>query len=202
MSTTVGHGQKVTTDPRSKQEIPESTGLITSDSLAAESLKNEGGFGSGNPHAAASKQPSKSTTSNITDTSNATRLAPAVDAEAREAQDGWGETSQLNASHSLSNSAPATDDAVSGGYAGAADAERAPGELRPKGKNITEGGFDDGAPNASFNNVVGGRKDPGSLAEEKFVRENAKVAGGGGGTGDGELTGESGFDGLEREEEA
>jgi len=204
MATQAGHGQKVTTDPRSKQEIPESTGLVTSDSLAAESLKGEGGFASGNPHAAASQQPSASTTSNTTDTSNATRLAPAVDAEAREAQEGWSETSQLNASRTLrsSGSTSTTDNAVSGGYAGAADSARSAGELKPKGKNITEGGFDSSGPNASFNNEIGGKKDPGRLAEAKFDRENAKVGGDVGRAKQEGETGDSQFDALDRSEEA
>ena len=85
--------------------LNEPTGLVTSDSLAGESLTSGGSFASNNPHAAASKQPSASTTSNTTDTSNATKLPPAVDAEAREAQQGWSETSQLNAGKGLGKEA-------------------------------------------------------------------------------------------------
>ncbi|PVH97761.1 hypothetical protein DM02DRAFT_673905 [Periconia macrospinosa] len=66
--------------------VPESVGVVTSDSLAAESLKNSGAFGSNNPKAAASMQPSHSTTTNTTDTSNARVLPPAPDAETRDAQ--------------------------------------------------------------------------------------------------------------------
>lgn len=45
---------------------------------------------------------------------------------------------------------------------------------KPKGKNLTEGGFEgyDGK-NASFNQEIGGKNDPGRLAEAKFVRDNA-----------------------------
>jgi hypothetical protein len=47
---------------------------------------------------------------------------------------------------------------------------------RPKGKNITEGGFDsDDSKNASWNSDIGTKKDPGRLAEAKFQRENAEA---------------------------
>ncbi|KAF2710000.1 hypothetical protein K504DRAFT_466445 [Pleomassaria siparia CBS 279.74] len=206
MATPAGHGQKVTTDPRSKQVIHESTGLVTSDSLAAESLKGEDGFASDNPHAAASGVPSKATTSNTTDTSNATRLAPAVDAEAREAQEGWSETSQLNASRNINSGGETgftTGEEVKGGYAGASDGARTPGDLKPKGKNITEGGFDSDGPNASFNNAeIGSKKDPGRVAEAKFGLENARSGADAGRAKDTGLTGDSQFDALERSEEA
>lgn len=43
----------------------------------------------------------------------------------------------------------------------------------PKGKNLTEGGFEGNPKNASFNQDIGGRNDPGRLAEQKFQRDNA-----------------------------
>jgi hypothetical protein len=48
---------------------------------------------------------------------------------------------------------------------------------KPKGKNITEGHFD-GYPgkNASFNQEIGTRKDPGRVAEQEFQRQNANSA--------------------------
>ena len=50
----------------------------------------------------------------------------------------------------------------------------------PKGKNLTEGGFSDseGKNNTSFNGEIGGRDDPGRLAEERFEKSNAEGAGG------------------------
>lgn len=187
---------QVTTDPRSKQEIPEAVGIVTSDSLAAESLKGSGSFGENNPHAQASKQPSHSTTTNTTDVSGATRLAPAVDAEAREAQEGWSENSQLNAGAGLQKDSgaeptynlsatggvPGTGEtggtgvpiAPGGGYAGSDEVSRASGDFKPKGKNITEGGFDESAPNASFNNEIGSKNDPARAAELKIQQENAQ----------------------------
>ena len=48
----------------------------------------------------------------------------------------------------------------------------------PKGKGLTEGGFEGGDyKNASFNGEIGGRKDPGRLAEEGFQRKNADTGG-------------------------
>jgi len=76
-------GTKVTDYTHS---VPESVGVVTSDSLAAESLKHSGAFGSNNPKAAASTQPSHSTTTNNADTSNAKELPPAPDAATRSAQ--------------------------------------------------------------------------------------------------------------------
>lgn len=109
----------------------------------------------------------------------------------------------MNASRGLRDSEVETGnhENVTGGYAGAAELARAPGELKPKGKNITEGGFDSNAPNASFNNAeIGSKKDPGRVAEAKFGRENAEVAGGmGKQKGD---TGDSVYDALKSEEEA
>ncbi len=52
------------------------------------------------------------------------------------------------------------------------------GKLKPKGRNITEGGFDsDDSKNASFNADIGSDNDPGRAAELKLQRENAQAAG-------------------------
>ena len=52
------------------------------------------------------------------------------------------------------------------------------GKLKPKGRNITEGGFDsDDSKNASFNADIGTENDPGRAAELKLQRENAEAAG-------------------------
>ncbi|KAF2185732.1 hypothetical protein K469DRAFT_707398 [Zopfia rhizophila CBS 207.26] len=214
---------QVTTDPRSKQEIPEAVGAVTSDSLAAESLKGDGSFGAGNPHAAASKQPSKSTTTNTTDTSSATKLDPAPDAEAREAREGWSETSQLNANKGLGKGAGvgptyATSGGSTGGstgggnvpiaptgsHAGSAELARNPGDLKPKGKNLTEEGFDGKEPNASFNNPeIGSENDPARVAEGKYqLRDAQSGADAGGGPRQGKVTGEGVYDALKSDEGA
>ena len=49
----------------------------------------------------------------------------------------------------------------------------------PKGKNITEGGFDsDPSQNASFNNEIGTENDPGRAAEQKFANTAQSASGG------------------------
>ncbi|KAF2746297.1 hypothetical protein M011DRAFT_445750 [Sporormia fimetaria CBS 119925] len=180
------HGQKVTNDPRANDNINEAPGIIASDSLAGESLKSHGSFGAGNPKAGASAQPASSMTANTTDDHAARKLDPAPDAETREAQEGWSETLQQNAATNLGNVGGGRHvsgssgggghggDAVTGGYAGAGfDA----GSQKPKGKNIKEGGFDWGAPNASFNNEIGTKKDPGRVAEDKMQLRDAETTG-------------------------
>ncbi|KAL4895840.1 hypothetical protein BDV59DRAFT_173242 [Aspergillus ambiguus] len=55
------------------------------------------------------------------------------------------------------------------------------GSKKPKGKNLTEGGFDD-SNNASFNTDIGSKNDPGRYAENTFQRyeaESGPDAGGG-----------------------
>lgn len=48
---------------------------------------------------------------------------------------------------------------------------------KPHGKNITEGGFDSGAPNASFNNEVGTKKDPARAAINGMQEADVPSAG-------------------------
>lgn len=48
---------------------------------------------------------------------------------------------------------------------------------RPKRRNLAEGGFEDNAKNASFNQDIRGKNDPGRLAEQKFQRKNANTVG-------------------------
>ncbi|KAF2451909.1 hypothetical protein P171DRAFT_478929 [Karstenula rhodostoma CBS 690.94] len=200
-------GTKVT-DPTASTN--ESTGLITSDSLAAESLNASGSFAANNPHAAASQQPSASTTSNTTDTSGASRLPPAPDAEARDAQAAWQETSQLNAAQGLGGKSalngsaesfsPAGGVPVTGGYAGAVEQARGQGEGRPHGTNVTE---DPGLTGKSVFGAVGTKQDPSRVAELEFAKRDALP---GGATGAGKdlssQTGDSKFSGLARDESA
>ncbi|KAI9663630.1 MAG: hypothetical protein M1821_007120 [Bathelium mastoideum] len=216
-------GTKVTTDPESRRNpVNEGPGTITSDSLAAESLSSGGAFAAGNPSAGAMGQSSRGTTTNTTDTSSATRLDPAPDAESRDAQQGWSEEAQLNTGRGQGkeagvgptyataaaggrSSADESGSGIGGGSTGAGgqdvdigggvSASRAgvtdretggaiSGMSKPHGTNVTEGSSDDfeGAPNASFNNDVGGPNDPGRLGEAKIQRELAESgadAGGG-----------------------
>jgi len=56
-------------------------------------------------------------------------------------------------------------DHVSGSAAGA------DGGAKPKGKNLTEGGFDGSEPNASFSAEIGSSDDPGRAALGKLQRQ-------------------------------
>jgi hypothetical protein len=179
---------QVTTGPESKNAINEAVGTVTSDSLAGESLKNSGSFGEGNPKAAASKQPSSSTTTNTHDTSNATKLDAAVNSEARDAQDGWNEEKLMNSAKGLGKESGvgptyagvggSSDGASSGGAAGTAPTGVAgnnvdPNVLQPKGANLTED------PNMRGNTKfgeIGTEDDPARQAELRFQKTDAANA--------------------------
>lgn len=173
---------------------------MTSDSLAAESLKHDGDFGAGNPKAAASKQPSSSTTTNTTDTSNATKLDPSVDAHTREAKDGWSEESSLKASKGLGkesgvgptyntigssvNSSGDTRGVSTGSQVGADGVQ---GNIAPeaayahphhvggpKGANLTE---DPNLKGKTAFGEIGTDQDPARVAELDFAKRTAASAG-------------------------
>jgi hypothetical protein len=181
-------------------------------------LKGDGSFGEGNPKAAASKQPSASTTTNNTDTSGARKLDPAVDAEARDAASGWSEQQQLSAGSGLglgkesgvgptynkvggatgfgtSTQPPSTNvEEIQGGFAGAADAAQEPGVFKPKGKNVTE---DPNLTGKTEFGAVGTNKDPSRQAELDLAKRNEASAGVG--NKDGHQGGDSKFSGLSDE---
>ena len=185
---------KVTTDPASNNVIHEAVGIVTSDSLAAESKS----FGAGSSKAAVSAQPSASTTTNNTDTSNATRLDPAIDAEARGAQEEWSEESQLKAGQQLgtkglgkeSGVGPTWNTVKSGpGAADVAPTGSYASEVNnggPKGANLTE---DDELRGKTVFGKVGTVQDPGRVAELEFAKRNAVT----GGPKDAAQSGESKF---------
>lgn len=85
------------------------------------------------------------------------------DSEANTPGGGAGETASgrpTAARSSLSDPAPSLGDAALGGFAASS---------RPKGKNLTEGGFDpEQAENASFTADIGSKNDPGRESEVKF----------------------------------
>ena len=175
---------------------------MTSDSLAADSLNQGGSFAAGNSGAAASSQPSKGSTASNTDTSGATPLNAAPDAEARQASEGWNESQQLNAGKGLgkeSGAGPTYATAAGGNSSsdsGFSKAGNVPKSM-PGGRNITEGGFDDGAPNASFNDDIGGKNDPGRAAVGKMISSTAQAGGdAGAGPRQGGITNDGQFDAL------
>jgi hypothetical protein len=129
-----------------------------------------------------------------TNTSGATRLHPASDAETRKAEEDWAQEKQHGVQ---STSYPTALGGQQGGSkdskayksgfgaSGGAKPDEAPSYVNsqfvdvggPKGKNLKEGGFtSNDRKNASFNSEIGSKNDPGRLAELKMQRENANAA--------------------------
>ena len=168
--------------------INEGAGTVTSDSLAAESTRAGGEFAE-NRDAEQDGVSSKSSTANTPATSAAPKLAPAPDAESR--LDGEERSSSSRSTGSGATNYPE----AAGGQAGL-DGRQSSGNriptapsyvkadvldpsmsAKPKGTNLTEGGFDsDDSKNASFTADIGSKDDPGRLAEQKFQRSNADSA--------------------------
>jgi len=175
------HITQVTKDPQALNNPKvEKPGTVTSDSLAAESANSGGDFAS-NTNPSVLSQPSRSSTAANTDTSGATTLQPAPDAEARLAQEGWSESASIKAGRDLDTvgGKPYNTTTGSGVNVGEApsyvNSNSQAGAKAPHGKNITEGGFDSDAPNASFNNDIGGKNDPGRAALGEFQKTNAET---------------------------
>ena len=192
-------------------------------------MKSGGSFGAGSGKAQVSEQPSRGTTTNNTDTSAARKLDSAPDAEARRDAEGGDESAELDtgrgqgkaagigptsnvpskgssggSSGSSGSGSRATGDESNAAAAPSAYSASQPSEgvMKPKGRNLTEGGFDaDESPNASFNNEIGGENDPGRMAENKFQRVAAEsgIAAGGGHTQQG-TTSEGQFNALGEEQ--
>jgi hypothetical protein len=234
--------------------VQEGPGPIAADSLAAESYRNHGKFAD-NPDAAPLSVKGNASTFANQDTSSAKVLPPTPDAEARESQEAWNESSKLKGASGLkypegSGGPPkfsgahdeygywggaGTKSGGSGEYASGlaksgsghtggeeyrvnAKADPAPtyvgsvtgdvldkGMMKPKGRNVTEGGFDsDTTENANFSAKIGTDKDPGRVAEQRLESENAETAedAGSGPRQKGIVKGVVGFENLKTDEEA
>ncbi|TVY82337.1 hypothetical protein LSUE1_G002496 [Lachnellula suecica] len=191
------YGTKVT-DPNAPA-IQEGAGPVASDSLAAESSRADGGFASNRGSEPQGVKGANSTFANQ-NTSGATRLDPSSDAEARLAQDDWAEEKKLSSSLGGQAKGLAVTDTQGSYETGGASSKAgtAPSYVSsqyidpagPKGSNLTEGGFESNdKKNASWNSDIGGKNDPGRLAEQKFQSANADV---GDSAGMPRQTGESG----------
>ena len=181
--------------------------MVTSDSLAAESVRNSGKFAE-NRDSTPSAVSSKSSTAAVTDTSAARTLAPTSDAahrpdwvltpastyrthtEGHNDHATHAHTNNPKKSHHdvhpehVSNTPTATPhlDRDSGNvpiapsYVHSASEAARDEHNKPKGKHLHEvrvfRGVDE-SNNASFGTDIGGKDDPGRLAEEKMVRANA-----------------------------
>lgn len=163
------------TDAANSAPKQESAGLVVADSLAAESLSAGGGFTGG----AASSVPARATTANNTDTSAASVLEPAPDAEARQATEDWDEAAQLNAGRRVAEKA----------------VEPAQRSL-PKVTDLKEGGFDSDGPNASFNQAVGTNKDPAREALAGMLKSGARSGGDAGAPKDSQVSRDGQYDVL------
>ena len=75
---------------------------------------------------------------------------------------------------------------------------------KPKGKNLTEGGFDDdnGKNNASYTAEIGSENDPGRVAQQNFQKLNAATGGSNARPQEQDVSGEGTYDSLRAENEA
>lgn len=177
---------QVTTDPESNNVKNENPGIVASDSLAGESIKDGGSFAENSSSRGPMEQPARSLNSNTTDTSNATTLEATADRASRGDDEpssdaflsGAGNASGRGNSSSGFDGSSAIDDVT-----------------RPKGANLTEGGFDSGAPNASFTAEIGSKNDPGREGLKKAEASDFPASGGVGG-GDTTISGDNSFDAL------
>lgn len=197
---------KVTTDPAASNPIEESAGPVANDSLAAQSVRQGGGFSENRGAAPMGVSGSDSTLQN-TDTSGATTLPSAPVGGLREdrsrqekypeALGGQGDfpgkhlpetgytggptaaKQQMNlhageypASQKMGQAPASGSSQYYGGQAPGYVADITDGyqHQKPKGNNLTEGGFSSDAPNASFTSEIGSTQDPGRAAENKFQR--------------------------------
>lgn len=212
-------GMKNTTDPATNDTIKEGAGAVTSDSLAAESVNSGGDFAENRGSEPLKVKGSNSTLAND-DTSAATTLPPARDAEAR----GDESQSQGTSSSTKGPGGEKYDEATGGqpdfpgktsaeGYVGGStdeksgvhDVDTAPSYVttlaaektgKPKGKNITEGGFDGEADSALAE--PGSEDDPGRASLQGF--QNRQAATEGSGPRQGGVTGDGQYDMLADEQ--
>jgi len=199
-------GTKNTTDPRASDPIRENPGAIASDSLAADSSRAGGAFSENTNSTPGGVSGASSTLAN-TDTSAATTLEPAKDANERENNAEASNKTQSKSSGGVATGSSGSGGGSGGGESGSSNAGAAPSYVSnvaqersggPKGANLTEGGFEGEAKNNDFE--IGSENDPGRASLGNFQARNADVAGGGG-PRQGEITGDGQFDAL-RDEEA
>ncbi|EMC99189.1 hypothetical protein BAUCODRAFT_146165 [Baudoinia panamericana UAMH 10762] len=214
-------GTKVTKDPSALNDPKnENPGVVTSDSLAGESIQSGGSFAANSDARGPMGQSSAGTNTNNTDTSGARTLNAAPDAEARQAQEGWSETAAVKAGDKLGGKdagiGPTYNEAAGGSSgsggggnysSGSGQGAKAPGyydnpapsmgdSFKPKGANLKEGGFSSDDPNASFDTDIGGKNDPGRAALGAMEARDAAPSGGAGAR-DQKVTGDGQFSNLD-----
>lgn len=158
------HGTKVT-DPNAPVKV-EAAGIVTKDSLAAESET----FSENKLSTPASDKPApQDTVQQKPATSHDDQAHSHDHADSKDKSVNVGSSSNTATSsksnHSVASTAPS--------YVHTAG-HRTDG---PHGKGLSEGGFEsDDKHNASFTSKIGSKDDPGRLAVEKMIRANAQAA--------------------------
>lgn len=85
------------------------------------------------------------------------------------------DTSKGGPQESYGGTAPSYAQTMGGSGARSGGSENENPSYAPHGKSIQEGGFDSSAPNASFTTDIGGKNDPGRLAENQMSAGNARI---------------------------
>jgi hypothetical protein len=181
-------GTKVTTDPRSQQRIEESSGPITNDSLAAESIRQGGGF-SGNRGAEAMGVSGNQTTVNNANTSASIKLPSASSSSHRQdrheeqkypecvvGQGNFPGTHLDNYGYAGGSTAAKREMGIKAGEYSAASGSGGSSQYNA-GRDIQKGGLPpDDAKNVSFNSELGSSEDPGREAINQAQRSTARTA--------------------------
>ncbi|KAJ5481889.1 hypothetical protein N7475_000701 [Penicillium sp. IBT 31633x] len=175
------HSTKVTTDPAAKQPIQESSGPVTNDSLAAESVRQSGAF-SGNRGAEPMGVSSDQSTVNNTNTSASIKLPSAPTSSLR--QDRLAETKpKYPEALSGQGNFPGTHLSNSGYSGGSTAAKKEMGitageysSASGSGRSAQQGGGSSEAQNPSFTSDIGSEEDPGREAVNQFQHKNARTA--------------------------
>lgn len=202
---------QVTSDPRSETNpVEEGTGIITSDSLAAESLRSGGDFAANESRKPGiTDQTSKGFTGNTTDTSGARRIDgdstgedPDTTQASLDADQKLGKDAGVGPTYSASAASKGTNSDSSAGVAPTIYQDNVDERVyQPKGEGLEEGGSITGQEKNTSYAPIGSKNDPSLLAEQKFQRENADQAAAAGYERGG-TTDKGGFEQLDREERA
>ncbi|KAJ5826762.1 hypothetical protein N7447_003525 [Penicillium robsamsonii] len=183
-----GRGTKVTNDPRSQQRIEETSGPITNDSLAAESIRQGGGF-SANRGAEAMGVSGNQSTAKNTNTSASIKLPSTPSGYQRQdrheeqkypecvvGQGNFPGTHLDNSGYSGGSTAAKKEMGIKAGEYSAASGSSGRSDQNDVA-SVQNGGLpSDNAKNVSFNSKVGSSEDPSRESINQFQRSNAGSA--------------------------
>lgn len=185
---TGNRGTKVTTDPRTQQRIEEASGPITNDSLAAESIRQGGGF-SGNRGAEAMGMSGIQSTVTNTNTSASIKLPSTPFGAQRQdrheeqkypecvvGQGNFPGTHMDNSGYAGGSTAAKKEMGIKAGEYSAASGSGGGSQFNEV-TDIQAGGLpSDDVKNVSFNSEIGSNQDPGRDAISQFQHSNAHSA--------------------------